>query len=304
MQAATVIPILPKIQLKRILCATDFSPGSQSALPMVATIARRYHSEVLIANVWAPMPYTMATPEALGTLERQQEEETRKKLAEFLYEAEALGITPRAIIRSGDPVEEIQRIVQEQSIDLAVLSTHGRVGFKHLAMGSIAEALFRHLSCPVLTVGPHLAHRFLGHVEIRNILFPTDLSEHSLSVFAFLASLANEYDAKLTLLHVLPPETKQNPDAKSLAEPLRKEMMRMFSHCVSPNCAVEYVIDSGDPEASILHYARELNADLIGLGIRKANDIVTHLRNTVAYRVILNAHCPVLTQRLRHPWWS
>src|SRR4051794_10846548 len=122
MQAATIIPILPRLQLKRILCATDFSPGSRSALPMVAAMARRYHSEVFIANVWSPLAYTMATPEALGALEKEQEEVTRKKLAEFLYDAEALGIIPRAIIKTGDPVEEIGRIVQEQSIDLAVIS--------------------------------------------------------------------------------------------------------------------------------------------------------------------------------------
>ena len=302
MQSAAVVPILPRIRLKRILCATDFSAGSTMALPVVASLARRYGAEVLVSNIWAPMPYTMVTPETVGILEKQQEYAARQKLVEFLRLAGNLGITPRAIIRSGDPVEEIEQIVREQAIDLAVISTHGRVGFKHLAMGSVAEALFRNLSCPVLTVGPHLAHRFLGTVEIRNILFPTDLSEDSQAVFAYLASLADEYSAKITVLHVLPAETKENPDAKSLAEPLRKEMMRIFNPWVSPRSEAEFVIDSGDPSATILRYAHDLNADLIGFGIRKANDIITHLRNTVAYKVILEAHCPVLTQRLRHQW--
>ena len=64
---------------------------------------------------------------------------------------------------------------------------------------------------------------------IKHILFPTDLSDESRAVFPYLASLASEYKASLTLLHVLPIETATNPDAKSLAEPLRKEMQNIFS---------------------------------------------------------------------------
>jgi nucleotide-binding universal stress UspA family protein len=302
MRSATIIPIIPRIKLKRILLATDFSTGSSTALPIAATLARRYDAEVMISNVWAPMPFTMATPETVNTLEQQQERAARQKLSEILQTAGTLGISPRAIVRSGDPVEEIDRIVREQAIDLVILSTHGRVGFRHLAMGSVAESLFRNLSCPVLTVGPHLAHRFLGNVNIEHILFPTDLSEESQSVFAYLASLADEYGARLTVLHVLPEETHGNPEAQSLAKPLRDEMIRLFSPSISSRCEADFIIDFGNPADTVLRHAHELHADLIGLGIRRATDVVTHLRNTVAYKVILEARCPVLTQRLRHTW--
>jgi nucleotide-binding universal stress UspA family protein len=293
---------LPRIRLKRILCATDFSPGSFTVLPVVASIARRYGAKVFVSNVWTPLPYTMVTPEAVNIMEKRQEQVARLKLTEFQQAASAFGISPRIITRSGDPVVELERIVREQDIDLAVISTHGRVGLKHLTMGSVAEALFRNLSCPVFAVGPHLAHRFSRKVEIRNILFPTDMSEDSRAVLAYLASLAKEYGAKLTFLHVLPEETGQNPDARSLAEPLRQEMMRIFCSAISPNCRADFAIEFGDPAATILRYAQEMNADLIGFGVRPVNDVVLLLRNTVAYRVILDAHCPVLTQRPRRPW--
>jgi len=302
MQAASIVPLLPRIRLKRILCATDFSPGSLTVLPVVASIARRYGATVFVSNVWAPLPYTMVTPEAVNMMEKKQEQVARQKLTEYQQAASAFGISPRPIMKSGDPVVELERIVREQDIDLAVISTHRRVGLKHLTMGSVAEALFRNLSCPVLTVGPHLAHRFSGNVEVRNILFPTDMSEGSRAVLAYLASLAKEYGAKLTFLHVLPEETGQNPDARSLAEPLRQEMMRIFCSAISPKCRADFAIEFGDPAATILRYSQEMNADLIGFGVRPVNDVVLHLRNTVAYRVILATHCPVLTQRPRRPW--
>ena len=300
--AAAIVPIVPAIKLGKILYATDFSEGSRAALPVVAAIARRYHSQVFVAHIWSPLPYSMVTPEAVAFMENKQEREARQKLDEFVRACEALGISAKPIVKSGDPVEELDAIVRENAIDLAVVSTHGRVGLKHLLLGSVAEALFRDLSCPVLTVGPLLAERFLGPVEIHNILFPTDLSVESQAVFPYLASLANEYHARLTLVHVLPPETENNPDAKALAEPLRKEMIRIYGPQISPNCETEFLIESGDPAEKILALAQERKTDLIGFGIRKTGEISTHFRNTVTYRVLLNAVCPVLTDRFHHRW--
>jgi nucleotide-binding universal stress UspA family protein len=144
-------------------------------------------------------------------------------------------------------------------------------------------------------VGPHLAKRFESQKEIRSILFPTDFSEESLAVFPFLASLAHEYRSRLTILHVLPRETAGNPDATKLAEPLRKHMEKALWPQISPCCAAEFVIDSGDAAETILAHARNTNADLIGMGVRCTTDIAKHFRETVAYRILAEAECPVLT---------
>jgi nucleotide-binding universal stress UspA family protein len=169
-------------------------------------------------------------------------------------------------------------------------------------VGSVAESLVRNLPCPVITVGPLLAHRFLGMVKVQSILFPTDLSVESRAVFPYLASLAHEYGARITVLHVLPPETAGNPEAKTLAEPLREEMMHIFCPQISPECEAEFLIEAGDASECILACARDRKVDLIGLGIRKAGEMTTHFRNTVTYRILLNASCPVLTHRFHHQW--
>ena len=302
MAAAALVPILPAIQIKRILYATDFSEGSRAALGVVAGIARHYGSEVYAAHVCAPLRYTMVTPETVPTMEKLREYEARTKLADLLRITDALHVTAKPIVLRGDPLEELNRIVREKNIDLAVLSTHGRIGIKHLVMGSVAENLFRQLACPVLTIGPHLAHRFMGLVDIRTILFPTDLSEESQAVFPYLASLAHEHSARIILLHVLPPETAGNPDARALAEPLRRQMMHIFDPEISPRSQAEFMIDTGDAAERILARSLEHHVDLIGFGIRKTGEIITHLRNSVAYKVLLKARCPVLTQRFHAQW--
>jgi hypothetical protein len=74
---AVAIPVLPAVRLKNILYTTDFSKPSRAALPVVAAIARKYGSRIFAAHVWAPLPYSMVTPEALSVLEDKEESDAR-----------------------------------------------------------------------------------------------------------------------------------------------------------------------------------------------------------------------------------
>jgi nucleotide-binding universal stress UspA family protein len=216
MTAAAIVPIVPAIQLKKVLYATDFSEGSNKVLPVLSAIARHYGAKIVAVHISSPHSYPMATPEAVLVLDKRREREAQEELDKVVREMEASGASVTPIVKTGEPVEALERIARDQGIDLAILSTHGRVGMKRMLMGSVAESLFRRLPCPVLTVGPHLASRFRNNVNIKNILFATDLSPESRTVFPHLASLAHEYGAKITLLHVLPAETESNPDALKL----------------------------------------------------------------------------------------
>ena len=296
---AVVIPILPEVKLNRILFATDFSEASLAALPLVSTLARRYSSRVFVVNVWTPVQYALVSPEVAGALQHKDEREIQSKVRQIVNAKELAGLSTTAMVKSGSPSQELSHLVREKNIDLAILGTHGRTGFRHLLMGSVAEELFRNLPCPVLTVGPNVSTHAMEGAEIRHILFPTDLSDESRAVLPYLASLASEYKASLTLLHVLPVETAANPEARSLAEPLRQEMKSIFSSHIGARCPAEFVIDFGDAVERILAHTQSGNADLIGMGVRHAGEIATHFRNTVAYRVVLEAHCPVLTVRAR-----
>lgn len=292
---AAIIPLVPAIELQRVLYATDFSEASRSALPLLAAVARRYGSHVFLAHVWEPEIYPMINPEAVAVLDRRQERDARRSLDRLLHEPALNGISAEMVLRSGSPADQLQRIVRQYKVDLVVACTHGRTGFKHRVLGSVAEELVRKSSCPVLTVGPHMMHKTGIGKTVENILFPTDFSPDSLAVFPYLALLAHEYRAHLTVLHVLPPETSTNPDAKKLAEPLRQQMEHALSNQISPRCNAEFVIEAGNAVEQILNCARRVRADLIGLGVRSATDIAMHFCETTAYQILAQAECPVLT---------
>jgi len=299
---AAIIPVIPAVELKRILYATDFSEASAAALPVVAALARRYGARVFAAHVWTPAEYPMVAPQVVSVLDRKQERETQSALEKVLKTPLLQGTDVEMIVRSGEPAKELEQVVRRQNISLVVAGTHGRTGFQHRVLGSVAEELVRGLSCPVLTVGPRIAKRFETPSGIESILFPTDFSQESLAVFPYLAALAHEYRSRITVLHVLPPETASNPDAPALAEPLRRQMEKALAHQISPRCQAKYAIASGEAAEAILAQARRANADLIGLGVRCATDIARHFRETVAYRILAEAECPVLTHHAVRRW--
>lgn len=289
-----LISIPPAIQLDRILYATDFSRASERALPIVSAIARRYGSQVFLAHIYTPETYPIEVPAAPPI---DGEAKAQREMYKLLHQPELADLKTTLEIEGGSPVERIEKYVKKHCIDLVIIGTHGRTGARHVLMGSVAEELFRTLKCAVLTVGPNLDPRFGVAKTIKSILFPTDLSPESKAVFPYLASLAAEFASEIVVLHVLPGEPARNPDARKLAEPLREELQHRFAPHLSPKCKASYVVEFGEVAPRILSAADYYQSDLIGLGVREGNELITHFRTTAAYRVVIGAACPVLTVR-------
>lgn len=61
----------------------------------------------------------------------------------------------KRIIVSGDPAQEIQKVIEVNAIDLVIMGTHGYKGLEHMIFGSVAENVFMKSPVPVLVVNPH-----------------------------------------------------------------------------------------------------------------------------------------------------
>jgi len=76
----------------------------------------------------------------------------------FVADAKARGITVHeARTEPGPPSHTIVEIAKSGGYDLIVIGTHGRTGLQHALIGSVAERVVRHASCPVLSVRPREA---------------------------------------------------------------------------------------------------------------------------------------------------
>jgi hypothetical protein len=72
----------------------------------------------------------------------------------------------RPVVRAGAPAAAIATAGREWGVALIVMTTHGRTGFDRVLFGSVAEAVVRDGSAPVLLVSPHAAHHLTARPEL------------------------------------------------------------------------------------------------------------------------------------------
>src|SRR5215475_8439525 len=108
--SAVIVPIVPKIELSRVLFTTDFTETSCKALPLVSAIARRYGAQVFMAHVWTPEPYPLVAPEVVAVLDRQAESGARREVERLLTARALDGMKAEPLLCRGRPAREIARL--------------------------------------------------------------------------------------------------------------------------------------------------------------------------------------------------
>ena len=105
------------------------------------------------------------------------------------------GVRHEVIVRQGDLWVELEKIIDQEHVDMVVIGTHGRHGLGKLVLGSVAEQIFRHADCLVLTVGPGSFQDapFDGSRVIRPFLFATDFGVASRHALPYAISFANHF---------------------------------------------------------------------------------------------------------------
>ncbi len=151
-----------------------------------------------------------------------------------------------------------------------------------------------------MTVGPLSPEEPPRDSEFTEILFATDFSPESNAAASYAISLAQEFQAHLTLLHVV-----ANAKPSELVRPgdLVKCSEQILRKLVSPEatlwCEPNFIVEQGPAAETILEVARRKKADLIVLGVHRRDfaRVATHLPIAIAHKVVTHAACPVLTVR-------
>jgi len=282
------------ISLKNVMFATDFSRRAGSALPYALSIARSYGSRLVVAHV---MPEEFGLPvaarEGLAALGAAPKRENPEGLVAL---EKKLSAVPHEIqMRTGDVWTELSEMICAREIDLIVIGTHGRTGVGKVLVGSVAEKIFRHASCPVLTIGPEVSGEPESIGDLHEILFATDFSDESLAALPYAISLAQHDRARLYLLHIAP-----DPLSFETEELVQSRLSDLVPDGAELLCKPKALVEYGRPAEKILELAEELGTDLIVLGVKRTPihfELSPHLPQATAYKVVSHATCPVLTVR-------
>jgi len=301
METATANTATAKVatRFENVLFATDFSAAAEQAVPYVRNIVKHYHSRLLALHARPVVVNPMTQPSTWAIdveYAKSVDEQNRQQLHDLLADLPA-----EVLIREGDVLAVLQEAIEKNHVDLLVIGTRGRTGIGKLLLGSIAEEILRSVACPVLTVGPHADAAPGSRAEFREILYATDLSRESARAASYATLLAQEFGARLALLHVVPESHPGDlvtwADVQESSKELLRELVPAGAEGVKK---VDYFVERGDPAERILDVAHLRQVDLIVLGTQLAKGVpgaATHLPTAIAHKVLAHAGCPVLTIR-------
>ena len=187
------------------------------------------------------------------------------------------------------------------------MGTHGRTGWSHTLIGSVAEKVVRKAPCPVLTIRQSQASFVPRHV-----LVATDFGLHAERAVYYAAAFASAFSAELHVLHVVPDAAAINPltDTLGARHPWMRVVAEMGAVAASkmeavslgesyPDLTVRKEVRGGLPIAKIVEYVAEQSIDLAVVGTHGRGALAQVLIGGVAERVVRHAACPVLT--VHHP---
>jgi nucleotide-binding universal stress UspA family protein len=296
--AAPQIPSAKDLFFKNILVATDFSPASERAVEYAASLARCYGSAIYLTHVVTLDGYPLVSPEyAVMSLEKKHAE-VQTHFRQILKAGELTGIPFKTVAKEGNLWPTIEESIKTFDIDLVIVGTHGAGAVEKMLMGSGAEEIFRKAKVPVLTIGPVTPKEPWYEMEFKNILFATDFGKSAEREAQYAFSLAQEHRSRLTLMHVFPhPQAFSKEALIEMEHNFYTQLRELVPVATGMHCKVEVRVVFGEPTEQILRIAKETNAELIVMGAKARKTLAGNVPHTKAYRIVCEAHCPVLTIR-------
>lgn len=269
--------------LTNILFATDFSPESEALLPYVCTLVRAHDALLIIAHVVPPITSVEAVV-TTSLFDIAHDYMDRLMASEHLA-----GLSVQQVVAEGNIWETLNDVIRAHNVDLVIAGTHGRKGVGKFLLGSVAESIFRHAPCPVMTIGPHVFTAELS-ARVGSVLCATDLEWDPAAAIAH-ASRFVVGGGRFILLTVADPALAQNPEAE-------KELHSRLARLAPVGMQIQVLVRFGNVAEEILNTAHGNNAQLIVLGAHLPHAFHERLHH-VAYKVACESPVPVLTCNTR-----
>ena len=142
--------------LKRILCPVDFSDSSMNALEYALSLAKEADAELLLMHVieaLADIPHWQQPVDAaVGEYLRLSEQHALTRMRAALPADARTWCTPKELLMTGKPYEEILRVARDEDVHLIVMGVYGRNPIDLMLFGSTTNHVVRAATCPVLTL--------------------------------------------------------------------------------------------------------------------------------------------------------
>lgn len=290
--------------IKRILCPTDLTAESDEALRYALALARTYDAELIAYHC-----------ERAGGDPALDQSEVKalfeQALFRYLGATELAAIDWRRVVEQGnDAGTAISDYAAEHGVDLIVMRSRRRP-HRAALLGSTAETVCRSAPCPVMVMHSDQRDWVNGsshEIAIKRVLVAYDFSDDSELALKQGLYFAQEYQAELHLLHVLPPSSLEESEISWF--PLGKEdayhkAARRLQKAAPAEahlwCEIKHSVCEGQAYREILNYAEKNAIDLVCIGAHGVGFASRALFGSNVDRVLRQAPCPVLVTRPLKP---
>ena len=294
------------INIKRILCPIDLTPHSGNALRHGLAMARAYEAELVLLYCESGSN-SGRTQQQLGT---RKTELLESILFEQTSPSDLNGSQWRTLVVETDDVgEEITRVAEAEGAALIVMRSRRRP-HRAALLGSTAETVCRRAPCPVLVMHSD-EHEWVSEglqIDLKRILVAYDFSDYSEVALNYGLLIAQEHQAELHVLHVLPPRSVNEPElawypikGESAYHNTARRLQRAVPAEAHLWCKIKHVVSEGQAYREILNYAENNEIDLISVGAHGAGFGMRALFGSNVDRVLRQSPCPVLVARPLRP---
>ncbi len=290
-----VIGERPDLDINAVIFATDLSMWSQNAGFYAASLAKYFSAKLLVAHAFtlgqAAMEAEVGRPSA-----SQQRKDLKLLLSESASRLARGALETIPVLMEGDPKKVVPDLADENAPSLIVLGTHGGGGVERALIGSTAEEILRSTPWPSFILGPRVSLFASMSFPFRRILYVTDFTPAAARAAVYAVSFAETLNADIDVLNVIPGEDVHHPERLH-------DLEKVFFHAldkVVPEQAREFCnprtfVETGNAHNQILQHIRQREIDLLVLGIRKTAHLGMQMRTSGAFKLMIEAACPILT---------
>ncbi|HSG08415.1 MAG TPA: universal stress protein [Longimicrobiales bacterium] len=299
--------------LQSLLVPLDGSEFSERTLSLACDLAKATGASLHLAHVHVSHPpdhFLSNTQFHFEGLDMEEyEARHRDEEKAYLADIEAKygqDAPVDTVLLEGHVAEEIAAYADRVSADMVLITTHGHTGMSRMWLGSVADALVRLTTLPLLVVHPAQG----GHVpedvfSFKHVMVPLDGSDLSATILGPAADLARASGARMTLVHVVsssavlgarifpllpddlsPAIAKAGEYLEKLADELREDGLQVDVH----------VEEHEAPGRAIAALADKLDADVIALATHGYGGFKRALLGSVADKVLRSSALPLLVQ--------
>lgn len=287
------------LSIKHILTPVDFSERSEAAASEAARLAELFGAHLTVLHVGP----SLEGHSAYQTLAQLDQSEKTQLEASHRVEAHLRGfaakLSPKAssVLVEGDPLTRIEEYARNHDVDLIVIGTHGRGGFRRFLLGSLTSKLLHDATIPIMT-SAHFEERAavpstkIAHVGCALGLNNMDSCERVLSWAGDLAQLAG---AKLTVIHV-PEDVDPGSFYDSEVRTARREnaINQIAACCEKTGVAADAVIEGGAVVDTVVEVLARRDCDALVIG-RTGQEGLFRVGHADGYTLIRRSPVPVFS---------